>query len=712
MTDPTLFINRELSWLAFNARVLHEAFDERNPLLERLKFLAIVSTNLDEFYMVRIAGLRRQLLAGVTASSPDGLTPAEQMAAIRARILEMTDRQRHCLHDVLLPALAERGVKLVSMQELTTAEWQTVDEFFESQVFPVLTPLAVDPTHPFPYISNLSLSLAVQLFDPEAQTERFARVKVPKSLPRWVPFGRANQFISLEQVITANLGALFPGMDIRGAWAFRLTRYSDLEIKASDETEDLLEVIEEQVFQRRFAEVVRVEVQSGMPATLRALLLTELREEQVPALTLMDEDVVDGGPLLELGDLMAIASLDIPELRDPPLVPVTPAALRDGSRSIFDVIKEHDVLVHHPFESFTASVEHFIHSAALDDDVLAIKMTLYRTSGDTAIVKALAEAAERGKQVAVLIELQARFDEANNITWARTLEDYGVHVAYGLPGLKTHAKTTLVVRREADGIRRYVHIGTGNYNSKTSRLYTDLGLFTVAPSIGADITDLFNALTGFSRRRWYRKLLVAPVNMRERFLELIRREADMARQGIPARIIAKMNSLVDEQTIDALYQASQAGVEIDLIVRGICSLRPGVAGVSDRIRVVSVVGRLLEHSRIFYLANGGTPEYYIGSADWMSRNFDHRVEAVVPVEELALHRRLQGILETCLQDNRQAWELKPDGTYVQRTPGDVPERATHRILLADPWGAVLAPAAQERAGREEAPSVATPLTVR
>ena len=696
MTDASLLINRELSWLEFNARVLHEAFDERNPLLERLKFLSIFSTNLDEFYMVRIAGLRRQVLAGMATLTTDGMSPAQQMAAIRTRLLALTGQQQHCLHDLLLPALEKHGVKLVSMAELTSAEWQTVDEFFEAQVFPVLTPLAVDPTHPFPYISNLSLSLAVQLFDPETHTERFARVKVPKSLPRWVAFGRTNQFIPLEQVISANLGALFPGMDIRGAWAFRVSRYADIEIKASDETEDLLEVMEEQVFQRRFGEVVRVEVQRGMPAEFRALLVNELREEQALELALTNDDVTDGGSLLELGDLMTIAMLDIPSLRDAPLVPVTPVALRDSSRSMFDAIKERDLLVHHPFESFTASVEHFIQSAAVDDDVLAIKMTLYRTSGDTAIVRALTEAAERGKQVAVLIELQARFDEANNITWARTLEDYGVHVAYGLPGLKTHAKTTLVVRREPDGIRRYVHIGTGNYNSKTARIYTDVGLFTASPSIGADITDLFNALTGFSRQRLYRKLLVAPANMRDRFLALIRRETQLARDGKAGRIIVKMNSLVDDQTIEALYEASQAGVEIDLIIRGICRLRPGVPEVSDRIRVISIVGRFLEHSRIFYFGNDGAPEYYIGSADWMPRNFDRRVEAVTPVDDVTLHRRLHAVLETCLNDNRQAWDLAADGTYTQRIPSDAPERATHQILLRDPWGMIAGAAIPER----------------
>jgi polyphosphate kinase len=528
--------------------------------------------------------------------------------------------------------------------------------------------------------------LAVKLYDPDAQVERFARVKVPKSLPRWVPIGRPYHFVPLEQVIGANLGALFPGLEIRGAWTFRVTRYSDLEVKASDDSEDLLAAIEEQVFQRRFAEVVRVETQSGMPDDLRTLLVDELREEQAAELALTDEDVVEIGPLLELGDLMAIASLDIPELRDPPFVPSVPPRLRDTTRSMFDVIKDGDLLVHHPFESFQASVEQFVQAAANDDDVLAIKMTLYRTSGDTAIVRALTDAAERGKQVAVLVELQARFDETNNITWARTLEDYGVHVAYGLPGLKTHAKTTLVVRREADGIRRYVHIGTGNYNSKTARIYTDIGLFTVSPSIGADITDLFNALTGFSRQRLYRKLLVAPNRMREPFIELIRREEALALHGRPARIILKMNALVDEAMIQALYDASQAGVEIDLIVRGICCLRPGIPGVSDRIRVISIVGRFLEHSRIFYFANDGEPEYYFGSADWMPRNFDRRVEAVAPVEDVSWHPKLHALLDTCLRDNRQAWDLLPDGRYVQRTPGDEPERATHHILLHDPWG--------------------------
>jgi polyphosphate kinase len=689
---PSLLLNRELSWLEFNARVLHEAADPRNPLLERLKFLGIFSSNLDEFYMVRVAGLKRQVVAGLVNPSADGLTPSQNLEAIERRVRELLAIEQRCLHEQLLPALAEHGVRLVRMEELTSAEWNTIDAFFESQVFPVLTPLAVDPGHPFPYISNLSLSLAVRVRDPEREAELFARVKVPKSLPRWVPIGRPNHFVPLEDVIGANLGSLFPGLQVLGWHAFRLTRYSDLEIDLSGEAEDLLSTIEEQVFQRRFGEVVRVEVQEGTPEPLRALLLEELvADEGLEGSRLTEGDLYEAGPLLELGDLLALAALDIPELRDAPFAPQTPVELRDGTRSMFDIIRERDVLVHHPFESFTSSVEHFLDVAAKDDHVLAIKLTLYRTSGDTAIVRRLTEAAERGKQVAVLIELQARFDEANNIGWARTLEDYGVHVAYGVPGLKTHAKIALVVRREPDGIRRYVHIGTGNYNSKTARLYTDIGLFTASPSIGADVTDLFNLLTGFSRQRLYRKLLVAPANMRERFIELIAREAEHARAGRPARIVAKMNALVDPDIIAALYEASQAGVEIDLIIRGICCLRPQVSGVSDRIRVVSIVGRFLEHSRVFYFANAGADAFYFGSADWMPRNLDRRVEVITPVDDPALHRRLHALLDTCLADNRQAWDLRADGTYVQRTPGEAVERATHQLLLRDPWGIGVAP---------------------
>ncbi len=696
--DPSLYINRELSWLEFNARVLHEAFDPRNRLLERLKFLAIFSTNLDEFYMVRVAGLRRQIAAGVQHVPPDGMTPSQQLAAIIERVAELVEQQRKCLYDVLLPELGQHGIRIVRIEELTPEEWHVVDQFFESQVFPVLTPLAVDPGHPFPYISNLSLSLAVQIYDPATGASRFARVKVPKVLPRWIPFGHPNQFVPLERVIGANLGALFPGMEIRGFSSFRVTRYSDLELAHSDEDEDLLTIIEEQVFQRRFAEVVRVEVQKGTPPDLRELLLGELLEDQPPEMPALTEaDLVETGPLLDLGDLMWLATMEIPELRDPPFVPAAPPELKDTSRSIFDAIRERDILLHHPFDSFPASVEHFLTSAAVDPSVLAIKMTLYRTSGDTAIVRALTEAAQRGKQVAVLIELQARFDEVNNITWARQLEGFGVHVAYGLPGLKTHTKTVLVVRREPDGIRRYSHIGSGNYNSKTAHVYTDLGLLTSSPSIGADLTDLFNALTGFSHQSDYRNLLVAPANMRKRFIEMVDREADNAVAGKPARIIAKMNALVDAEIIQHLYEASQAGVEIDLIVRGICCLRPGIAGISDHIRVISIVGRFLEHSRIFYFANAGDEEIYFGSADWMPRNFDRRVEVVTPVEDRRLHPRISSLLETLLADNRQAWDLGPDGTYVQRKPGSGPVVSAHERLLVNSWGILPAlPALEEQ----------------
>src|SRR6185503_12765718 len=508
---------------------------------------------------------------------------------------------------------------------------------------------------------------------------------VPRSLPRWIPVGgRPSHFVPLEQVIGANLSSLFSGMDIVAWYAFRLTRYSDLEIPV-EEPEDLLATIEEQVYNRRFGEVVRLEVQEDMPSHLRTLLLDELREENVPeAARLTDRDVHEVGTLLDLSELMTLAALDIPALHDPPFSPIIPAELRDG-QSIFDIVRESDVLLHHPFDSFTASVERFLQEAAEDPQVLAIKLTLYRTSGDTALVDALVEAAQRGKQVAVIVELKARFDEANNITWARQLEDAGVHVAFGSATLKTHVKTALVVRREADGMRRYIHLGSGNYNSKTARLYTDVGLITCSPSIGADVSDLFNSLTGYSRQRLYRKLFVAPLNLRDRFIELIRRETDHALAGRPARIIGKMNALVDAEIIDELYRASQAGVDIDLIVRGICCLRPGLDGVSDRIRVTSIIGRFLEHSRLWYFQNAGAEEFYVGSSDWMPRNFDRRVEAVAPVESRASHERLRALLTTYLQDNRQAWELNCDGEWTQRQPnGQV--RASHERLLRNSWG--------------------------
>ena len=683
---PPLYLNRELSWLAFNARVLHEAADPRVPLLERLKFLAIFGSNLDEFFMVRVAGLRRQIASATLHHTPDGLTAVEQLAAIRERVVLLLADQRRCL-GVLLNELAPRGVRLVRMSDLTATERRAVDEQFESQIFPVLTPLAVDPGHPFPYVSNLSLSLAVEVRDPGQGTVHFARVKVPERLSRWLPVpGRTHEFVPLEQVIGENLETLFSGLDVVGWYAFRVTRYSDLEFTNLEDPDDLLASIEERVFERRFGEVIRLEVQDDMPPHLRALLLEELRDADFPARTSLSEaDIDEAGHLLDLSALLELAALDIAELRDPPFTASVPPELRDPDRSIFDVIRERDLLVHHPFDSFPATVERFLQSAALDEQVLAIKLTLYRTSGDTAIVRALTEAAQRGKQVAVLVELRARFDEANNISWARTLEDYGVHVGYGSAMLKTHTKTAMVVRREPDGIRRYIHIGSGNYNSRTARLYTDVGLFTCSPSIGADVSDLFNSLTGISRQRLYRKLLVAPANMRERFIELIQREAAHAGAGRGGRIIAKMNALVDSETIDALYAASEAGVEIDLIVRGICCLRPGLPGVSSRIRVTSVIGRFLEHSRVWQFGNAGDDELYIGSADWMPRNFVRRVEAVAPVEAPRLRDRLRRLLQAYLDDNRQAWDLSADGRYAQRTPdGEV--RASQLRLLADSWG--------------------------
>ena len=701
-TSP--YLNRELSWLAFNARVLHEATDPRVPLLERVKFLSIFSSNLDEYFQVRVGGLRRQVVSGLVHGTPDGLTPSEQLAVIRERVAQLLEDRRRCL-GVLLDELAPHGVRIVGMGELTPGERRTIDEQFESQVFPVLTPLAVDPGHPFPYVSNLSLSLAVEVRDPVLGTVHFARVKVPKRLTRWmlVP-GRAHEYVPLEHVIGENLEALFPGMEIVGWYAFRVTRYSDLEFTNLEEPEDLLATIEEQVFERRFGEVIRLEVQDDMPQHLRTLLLEELRDADLPATTSLSEaDIEEAGHLLDLTDLMELAELDIPDLRDPPFSSMVPVELRDPERSIFDVIRERDLLVHHPFDSFSASVERFLQSAATDEHVLAIKLTLYRTSCDTAIVRALTEAAERGKQVAVLIELKARGDEANNITWARTLEDYGVHVAFGSAVLKTHTKIAMVVRREPDGIRRYVHIGTGNYNSRTARLYTDVALFTCSPSIGADVSDLFNSLTGISRQRLYRKLLVAPANMKERFLELIDRECRLAGAGRRARIVGKMNALVDPEVIDGLYRASQAGVEIDLIVRGICCLRPGLPKVSERIRVMSIVGRFLEHSRIWHFHNDGNDEFYIGSADWMPRNFLRRVEAVVPVEAPQLQERLRSLLETCLEDNRQAWDLHADGEWVQRKPhGEV--RSTQVRLLTDSWGR-----SPEELRREATTSLESPL---
>jgi polyphosphate kinase len=680
LRQPSLYSNRELSWLEFNRRVLWEGRDPRNPLLERLKFLAIYSSNLDEFFQVRVAGLKQQLAAGYGERTADGMTPEDQLNAIAAIVRGMQRQHSECLLDEVLPGLAAAGIHVLNMEDTSEEDRRYLEQYFHTHVFPVLTPLAVDPAHPFPYISNLSLSLAVVLRDHDGD-ERFARVKVPKILPRWVPIGAPNRFVPLEQLISAHLESLFPGIEILGSYTFRITRNTEYEID-HDEAEDLLSLIQEEVRNRRFGEVTRLEVHPSTPASLRQMLLAEFAEEQesrIPWLTA--EDIYDVSGPMDGADLMTLAVIDLPGLKDPPYHPVTPARLANN-RDIFEVIREGDVLVHHPYESFTTTVERFIQAAVDDPTVLAIKLTLYRIGGDSSIAKLMLQAAERGKQVAVLIELQARFDEESNIIWAQRLEDAGVHVSYGVAGVKTHSKVMLVVRREGDGIRRYVHIGTGNYNPKTSRIYTDFGLFTVNPDIGADLTDVFNVLTGFAEPTGYRQLIVAPSGMRISFLEMIRRESDHARAGRPARILAKMNALVDPDIIVALYEASQAGVTVDLIVRGICCLRPNLEGVSEHIRVISIVGRFLEHSRAFYFLNGGEEQVYIASADWMPRNLDRRIEAAVPVLDPNHRSTIRDLMELMWTDNRQAWELKADGTYVQRIPPSPDEeRATQRILM-------------------------------
>jgi polyphosphate kinase len=654
---PLPYLNRELSWLEFNARVLHEARDERNPLLERVKFLTIFASNLDEFFQVRIAGLRQQVEAGSVSHSPDGRTADEQLAAARARVLEMVADHSSIYLDVRR-ALAEAGVELLDYAAIPEHHESLRQRFFD-EIFPVLTPLAVDPGHPFPYISTLSLSIAVGLRDPETGERGFARVKVPEILPRLLEV-EPSRFVLIDQVIEANLDALFTGMEILEHHLFRVTRNADLALE-EDEADDLLMAIEEELRRRRFGEAVRVEVERSMPAGTRVLLMR--------GLGLSDADAYEVSGMLDLTGLRQILDLARPDLQVPAWTPVTPPRLippdEDVPADTFAAIRAGDILVHHPYESFAASVERFITQAADDPDVLSIKQTLYRTSGDSPIVQSLIRAAERGKQVVVLVEIKARFDEEANIVWARKLERAGAHVVYGLVGLKTHSKTALVVRREGSGLRRYVHIGTGNYNPKTARLYVDLGLLTVRPEIGADVTDLFNVLTGLSRQRTFRRLLVAPHSLRSRFLELVEREVGHAQAGRPARIALKLNAIVDVASIEALYRASQAGVQIDLIIRAGCSLQPGIPGVSDNIRVRSIIGEFLEHSRIWSFENGGDREWYIGSADLMDRNLDRRVEAIVPVEDPDARSRLAHIIDLMLADDRRSWQLLPDATWVR-----------------------------------------------
>ena len=700
LSDPQHYINRELSWLEFNNRVLHEACDPRTPLLERLKFLAIFSSNLDEFFMVRVAGLKQQVEATVNLLTPDGRTPQKQLDDIRLHLNPQLKKHNAEFEEVLRPLLVQQGIYILDYIELNPKQRSYLDNYFEEQIFPVLTPLAVDPSHPFPHISNLSLNLAVVVKNPDTEEEFFARVKVPQVLPRFLPLppelrvqdnGKIANWsgIPLEQAIAHNLESLFPGMSIQEYHPFRITRDADLELE-EDEADDLLLAIEQELRKRRMGgNTVRLEIRSQTPALVRSRLLEDL------GLTNSDIYEVDG--LLALRDLMYFLALPLPELKDPPRQSVVPSRLQrlrepcidtdvleqEEGKDFFSIIREKDLLVHHPYQSFSGTVVRFITSAAHDPNVLAIKMTLYRTSGDSPIVNALIAAAENGKQVSVLVELKARFDEENNIYWARRLERVGVHVVYGLVGLKTHSKIVLVVRREKDRMRRYVHIGTGNYNPKTARLYTDLGLFSCREELGADLTDVFNFLTGYSRQKSYREIMVAPVNMRDRFLELIKREIDNVQNGFSGRIVAKMNALVDPQIISALYEASRAGVQIDLIIRGICCLRPGLPNLSDNIRVISIIGRFLEHSRIYYFYNHNQEEIYIGSADWMRRNLDRRVEVITPIKDQEIAKDLQEILGIMLADNRHAWELQPDGNYTQRCPGDnCPEANSQKTIMS------------------------------
>lgn len=699
LKDPQYYFNRELSWLEFNYRVLQEALNEKTLLLERLKFTAIFSSNLDEFFMVRVAALKRQIEAEVTKLSPDGKTPQQQIQDINHRLRPLVKLQVENFEFQLKQQLSNYGVHLVNFVDLNQEQRNYLHQYFDRNIFPVLTPLAVDPSHPFPHMSNLSLNLAVLVKNPDTNAELFARVKVPKTLPRFVTFPPELQQVSntegnmvwvgvpLEQVIAHHLQALFPGMNVQECHNFRLTRDADLGVQ-EDEADDLLLAIQQELRKRRFAgSAVRLEIHPTMPENIKQMLMQGLNLEE------MDIYEIDG--LLALNDLFALTGLPLKDLKDTPWNGVIPPPFdqfqelemaRENDETVseefFAMIRKSDLMVHHPYHSFSGTVQQFITQAAQDPKVMAIKMTLYRTSGDSPIIKALIDAAENGKQVVALVELKARFDEENNIIWARKLEKAGVHVVYGLVGLKTHTKIILVVRKEKDSIRRYVHIGTGNYNPKTAKLYTDLGLISCREDLGADLTDLFNYLTGYSKQKVFRKLLVAPVNMRERMIAMIDREAQNSLNGGKGRIVAKMNSLVDVPIIKALYKASQAGVKIDLILRGICSLRPGIEGISDNIRVISIVGRFLEHSRIFYFHNNGNEEMYIGSADWMTRNLSRRVEAITPVEDENLVKQLQEILGIMLSDNQQAWELQPDGTYIRRQcqPGEK-ELNTHNILM-------------------------------
>ncbi len=690
LDDPRLYINRELSWLQFNARVLEEAEDQSQPLLERIKFLSIFASNLDEFFMIRISGLREQLSGGVVEAPPDGMTPSKQIEAIRLELSKQLKRFEDCWEFDILPKLQMNGIYVLRYSQLQPKQRQMLRRYFSKEIYPVLTPLAFDPSHPFPHISNLSLNLAVVAKDPE-RGERFARVKIPDLLSRLIPIPNeemaveheqigiaeltANNFVWLEEVVAANLGLLFPGLKIQAAYSFRVTRDADLSIE-EDEAADLLETIEEHVDLRHFGSVVRLEVDQTTPEHIRDILIRNLglQPYQVYTQTIP----------LGMSSLMELTKIDRPDLKFPPFLPSTPELL--GQReSVFSVIRREDILLYHPYDNFLPVVE-FIREATNDPNVLAIKQTLYRVGSHSPIIQALMEARQNGKQVAVLFELKARFDEENNIELARKLEDEGVHVVYGVLGLKTHAKVCLVVRRDEDGIRRYVHLGTGNYNIATSKIYTDLSFFTCNAAMGADITDLFNSLTGYSRKDSYSKLLVAPRGMREGILERIEREIDRQGRYGDGYLAFKMNALVDTPCIRALYRASQAGVKIDLQVRGVCGLRPGVPRVSDTISVTSIVGRFLEHARVYYFRNGGQEEVFLGSADLMERNLDRRVEILFPIESPGLRKRIvQDLLGINLKDNVKARQLCVDRGYQRLRPTNKEAELNSQEWLLNHW---------------------------
>ena len=672
VSDPReILVDRELSWLAFNQRVLELAEDKSTPLLERCRFLAIFSSNLDDFYMIRVASLKRKLEIGITKTNTAGFTPSELMKELSAKTQELIDRKTKCFHDDIHLRLSKEGVNIVRWDELTEEERELATEIFNNQIFPVLTPLAIDPSHPFPYISGLSLNLAVVVKNPDTENELFARVKVPSNLPRFVVTTKEDdrRYIPLEQVITANVSELFPGMEVLNVYTFRVTRNADLELE-EEESEDLLASMEQELLRRKFGPPVRLEIGVGMDLEL----LETLKDE----LSVKDEDISRYPEPLDLTGLNQIADIDRPELKFPAFRNQVALDLRDvepdSTDALFEALKRREVILHHPYESFNSSVVRFVESAASDPKVLAIKQTLYRTSGDSPIVEALIEAAEAGKQVLAVIEIRARFDELANVRWARKLEDAGVHVVYGLVGFKTHSKLSLVVRQESGAIRRYVHMGTGNYNPKTARMYEDFGILSSDPILGDDVNKLFNQLSGFAPQTSFERLLVAPRTLRSGLLERIQREIDNKKVGKPALIRMKLNSIMDEEFIDLLYKASAAGVEVELVVRGICAIRAGVPGLSENIRVISILGRFLEHSRIFHFANAGDNELWIGSADLMHRNLDRRVESMVKINQTDHKRMLMRALDSYLAPTTSSWHMNASGSWDRITTSSTGEQ--------------------------------------